>query len=206
MFNTREKKERSLLTKLFLKPHRCSSPKCVTVRRQNRPGFHGARPRKSLSEFGQQLKEKQKIKFTYGVRESYMKKLFGKALKDPEVSGEMFMKLLERRLDNALYRMGFALSRSVARQLIGHGHILVNQRKVTIPSYQVKANDVVSIRPQSKDHPAFKELASFLKQYEPPVWLVLDKEKLEGKVISLPKDFDITFDLNLVVDYYSKIY
>ena len=206
MFNTREKKERSLLTKLFLKPHRCSSPKCVTVRRQSRPGFHGSKPRKSLSEFGQQLKEKQKIKFTYGVRESYMKKLFGKALKDPEVSGEMFMKLLERRLDNALYRMGFALSRSVARQLIGHGHILVNQRKVTIPSYQVKASDVVGIRPQSKDHPAFKELAGFLKQYEPPVWLALDREKLEGKVISLPKDFDITFDLNLVVDYYSKIY
>lgn len=205
MFNTKEKKERSLGVKLFLKPHRCSSPKCVTVRRPTRPGVHGKARRRAPSEFGQQLMEKQKIRFAYGIREAQMRRVFAAASKHKGITGEMIISFLERRLDNVVYRIGLAPSRSVGRQLIGHGHIMVNGKKVTIPSYEVKVNNVITIRPQSKDHLLFKDLAERLKQYEPPVWLVLDRERLEGKVISLPKDFEIPFDVNLVVDYYSKI-
>jgi small subunit ribosomal protein S4 len=204
MFNTKEKKERSLGTKLFLKAHRCSSPKCVIIRRPKRPGSHGGDRRRALSEFGQQLREKQKIQFTYGVRETYLKKIFGLAAKNPGVTGPMIIGFLERRLDNAVFRLGFAPSRSVARQLVSHGHILVSGRKVTIPSFQVKTGDTIVIRPQSANHPLLKDLKTNLAKYEPPVWLGLDKEKLEGRVVSLPKDFEIPFDVNLVVDYYSK--
>ena len=204
MFNTTEKKERSLGIKLFLKPHRCLSAKCVTVRRPTRPGVHGKAYRRALSEYGEQLKEKQKIQFSYGLRETYMKKIFREALRNPSATGAMIMNFLERRLDNVVYRLGLAPARSVGRQLVSHGHILVNSRRVDIPSYQVKAGDTIAIRLQSKNHPAFKDLSAALSKYEPPSWLALDKEKLEGKVISLPKDFDETFDLSKVVDYYSK--
>ena len=204
MFNTKEKKERSLGVKLFLKPYRCNSPKCVTARRPQRPGLHGKAFRRALSEFGQQLLEKQKIRFTYGVRERQFEKLFNLAAKNPGVTGPMLMVFLERRLDNVVYRLGLAQSRSVARQLVGHGHIFVNGRRVSIPSYQVKIGDMIVVRPQSKDLSVFKGLADFLKNYDAPVWLVIDKEKLEGKVVSDPKDLDIPFDVNMVVDFYSK--
>src|SRR3989338_292340 len=203
MFNTKEKQERSLGTKLFLKAARCNSPKCVSVRRPQRPGLHG-KSYKTLSEFGQQLKEKQKIRFTYGIREAQMELVFKKAAKNPGVTGEMIISILERRLDNVVYRLGIAPSRSVGRQLVGHGHILVNGRKVTIPSYQVRVGDTITIRPQSNEHPLLKDLGERLEKYEPPVWLALDAAKLEGKVLSAPKDFEISFDVNMVVDYYSK--
>lgn len=116
----------------------------------------------------------------------------------------MMVQMLERRLDNVLYRMGFAESRSIGRQLAGHGHIMVNGRKVTIPSYLVKVGDVISIRPESKNSPQFKDLAERLKKYDAPVWVSVDPDKLEGKLVSLPKDFEVPFDVNLVVDYYSK--
>lgn len=205
MFNTREKKERSLGIKLFLKAARCNSPKCATVRRPTKPGAHGKSRGRSLSEFGEQLKEKQKFQFSYGLRESQIKNLFKKALKSRGVTGARFLSLLEGRLDNVVFRLGLAPSRSVARQLVGHGHIMVDNQRVTIPSYQVKAGEVISIRPQSKEHPVFKALGESLKKYEPPSWLFLDKEKMEGKVISAPKDFDESFDVNMVVDYYSKV-
>lgn len=203
MFDTREKKERSLGTKLFLKASRCNSPKCVTVRRPIRPGLHG-KGYKNFSEFGQQLREKQKIRFTYGIREAQMERIFQKASKNPGVTGEIILSLLERRLDNVVYRLGFSASRSVGRQLVGHGHILVNGRKVTIPSHQVRVGDIISIRPQSLNHPAFKDLADKLQKYEALVWLALDPAKLEGRIISEPKDFEAPFDVNLVVDFYAK--
>ena len=203
MFNTKEKQERSLGTKLFLKAARCNSPKCVSVRRPQRPGLHG-KSYKTLSEFGQQLKEKQKIRFTYGIREAQMELVFKKAAKNPGVTGEMIISILERRLDNVVYRLGIAPSRSVGRQLVGHGHILVNGHKVTIPSYQVRVGDTITIRPQSNEPPLLKDLGERLEKYEPPVWLALDAAKLEGKVLSAPKDFEISFDVNMVVDYYSK--
>ncbi len=203
MFNTQEKKERALGTKLFLKAHRCNSPKCATIRRPSRPGLHG-KARHTTSEFGQQLNEKQKIKVSYGIRESQMRRIFSVASKNPGVTGTMMVQMLERRLDNVLYRMGFAESRSIGRQLAGHGHIMVNGRKVTIPSYLVKVGDVISIRPESKNSPQFKDLAERLKKYDAPVWVSVDPDKLEGKLVSLPKDFEVPFDVNLVVDYYSK--
>ena len=108
------------------------------------------------------------------------------------------------RLDNLVYRLGLVPSRSVGRQMTNHGHFLVNGKKVTIPSYRVKVGDIVAIRSQSKDHIVFKDLSLNMKKIEPPVWLYLDKEKIEGKVISLPKDVEAFFDINLVIDYYSK--
>ncbi len=203
MFNTKEKKERSLGVKLFLKASRCNSPKCVMIRRPQKPGQHGKR-RRTLSEYGLQLMEKQKIQVSYGLRETQVKKIFEKASSNPGVTGEMIIQLLEKRLDNVVYRLGFALSRSVARQLVSHGHIVVNGRKVTIPSYSLRIGDKIGIRKESKDHPVLKDLSESLKKYEAPVWLSVDSEKLEGKVLAMPKDVDAPFDVNMVVDYYSK--
>ena len=204
MFNTSEKKERSLGVKLFLKGDRCNSPKCAMTRKPYRPGAHGKRRSRAPSEFKSQLQEKQKIKATYGLREAYMKRIVYEAMKNPEVTGLMIVNFLERRLDNVIYRLGLVVSRSVARQMVGHGHFLVNGKKVTVPSYRVRIGDIVSIRPQSKSHPNFNDLAINLKKTEPPVWLVLDKEKVEGKVSALPKDIEAIFDINSVIDYYSK--
>lgn len=204
MFNTQEKRERALGTKLFLKAHRCNSPKCATIRNPQLPGVHGKARRRPPSEVGIQLREKQKIKAAYGIREAAMSKVFASANKNPGVTGQMIGVFLERRLDNVVYRLGFAPSRSVARQLVGHGHITVNGRKVSIPSYLVRVNDAIAIRAQSAAHPLFANVRESLKQYEVPVWLSLDKEKLEGRVVSAPKDFDMPFDVNMVVDYYSK--
>lgn len=172
-----------------------------------RPGVHGKARRRARSEFGNQLSEKQKIKFSYGLRERQFRRAFVAAAQNPGVTAEMFMRFLERRLDNVVYRLGFAPSRSVARQLVGHGHLLVNGRRVTIPSYEVKIGDVVSIRPQSSSHPLFKDLAAILKKRENdvPPWLKVDVEKIEGKIVAPPKDFEVPFNLALVVDYYSKI-
>lgn len=205
MFDTREKKERALGVKLFLKAERCSGQKCATIRRPYRPGMHGkSRRRRNLSEMGQQLMEKQKVRFSYGIRESQMRKVFDRAVKSPGVTGEMIVAFLEKRLDNIVYRFGFAPSRSVARQLVGHGHFLVNGHKVTTPSYRLKIGDVISIRPQSKDHPAFKELDITFKKYEAPSWLKMNIVKKEGEMVGEPKGIEMPFNINMVVDYYSK--
>ena len=203
MFNTKEKVERKLGVKLFLKAHRCNSPKCVQLRRGYRPGLHG-QARHAVTEFGQLLNEKQKIKASYGLREGHLQKIFDTALKNPGNTGNVITQLLERRLDNAIFRLGLAPSRSVARNLISHGHIMVNGRKHNISSYVVEIGDKLSIRPQSKDDASFKKLSETLKNFEAPVWLRLNKEKMEGEVVSLPKDFEVPFDVNMVVDYYSK--
>ncbi len=206
MFNTREKKERSLGVNLFLKATRCNSPKCVLSRNPHPPGMHGkaVRGKRSMSEFGTQLREKQKIKAVYGIRESAMKKVFQTATKSQGITGAMMWMLLERRLDNVVYRLGFAPSRSVGRQLVGHGHIMVNGRRTDIPSYLVKVGDKITIRKESKDYQIVKDLGEKLKKYEAPVWLKLDNEKIEGVVAAMPKDVDMPFDANMVVDYYSK--
>ncbi len=215
MFDTRERKERALGTKLGLKPFRSLSPKAAIVRKPQRPGQHGGARRRAPSEFGEQLSEKQKFKYTYGLREAQMRRIFKLAAKSPSNTGPLFMGLLERRLDNVVYRLGIAPSRSVARQLVGHGHIQVsskggsssggNFRRVKSPSFQVKAGDVIRIRPESKNHPLFKDLAETLKKYEVPAWLSTNPETFEGKVLSLPRDLEIPFDISKVVDYYSKI-
>lgn len=203
MIHLKEKKERSLGAKLFLKGERCNSPKCALTRRPTRPGVHGKR-RKIVSEYGHQLSEKQKIKFSYGLNERQIETIFQKALKKPGAIKDFIVKELETRLDNAVFRLGLASSKRVARQMVSHKHILVNGKRVSAPSYKVLVNDVISIRPQSKDLPLFKDLKNTLKNYQPPVWLALDQEKIEGKVLALPSEVDSIFDINLVVDYYSK--
>jgi small subunit ribosomal protein S4 len=166
--------------------------------------MHGKRRRRALSEYGQQSQEKQKLKFMYGIRENQMKNIFTAALKNPGATGEMIISILERRLDNVVFRLGLARSRSVARQLINHGHIFVNKHRINIPSYLVRVGDAISIRPQSKEYQIFKDLPASLKRYEPPIWLSIDKEKFLGKVVSMPKDYEVPCDVNMVVDYYSK--
>ena len=205
MKGPKEKKERALGEKLFLKGERCLSPKCAVVRRPYRPGVHGRKRSKGkLSEFGQQLQEKQKLKLTYGLKETQFKHLFKEAFKKSGSESSIVLEKLERRLDNVVFRLGFAVSRSITRQMVSHSHILVNNKRVNTPSYSVKIGDIISIKPKSKDLPLFKDLQDKIKKYEPPSWLSLDKEKLEGKIITMPSNIQTPFNINLVVEYYSR--
>ncbi len=194
-----EKKERSLGVKLFLKSERCNSPKCVMVRRPYRPGVHGQKPH-PLTEYARQLREKQKIQISYGLNNRQMRNLF-KNYEPKEI-----IKILETRLDRVVNLLGFAGSIRIARQLVNHGHILVNGRKVNIPSYQVKPGDVISLKPRSQNLKIFEDLPLKLKQYQPPPWLSLDKEKKEGRCLNWPnlEEVIFPFDIDLVVQYYSR--
>jgi small subunit ribosomal protein S4 len=205
MFNTRARQERKVGTPLFLKPNRSLTGKSAITRRPARPGQHGAARRRTGSEFARQLLEKQKLRFTYGVREAQMKNYFKQASKSSENTAAALVSLLERRLDNVVYRSGLAPSRSVARQAVGHGHIQVNGKRVSAPSAKVYLGDVVRIRPQSKDYATFKDLAERMKKADAPNWISVNPETAEATVKILPKDIDTGFDISLVVDYYSKL-
>jgi len=204
MIRTKEKQERALGMKLFLKGERCNSPKCAAAKRPYRPGVHGRKRTKAKSEYGSQLLEKQRIRISYGLREKQLATIFKKAMKKTGSTGEIIIGALERQLSNTVFRLGLASSRTVAGQLIGHGHILVNNKKVTIPSFLVKAGYVISIKPSSQNLLIFKKLADTIKKHETPEWLSLDADKMEGKVKGLPKNIEVPFDINLVVDFYSK--
>lgn len=197
-----EKRERSLGIKLAIKGDRCSSPKCALTRKPYRPGQHGKKHRK-LSEYGIQLREKQKVRFSYGLTEKQLKKVFSEAEKKPGVTADEVIAILESRLDNAIFRLSLAPSRIAAKQFVCHGHFTVNGRKVTVPSYRVKINDKIAIRAESKDHPSFKDLGERLKNVEAPSWFSFDKNMLEATVLSKPTDVPQPFDINMVVDYYS---
>ncbi len=199
-----EKKERSLGLKLSIRGERCLSPKCAFIRKPHRPGQHGKKYRRKLSEFGMQLQEKQKVKFSYGLSEKELRRVFEGAAEKSESVIKNIAEALENRLDNVVMRLGFAESRSIARQLVSHGHILVNGRRVTIPSYRLKVGDVITVRSTSRSNPLFQELPSKLKNYDVPDWLSLDKETPSGKVEALPRNIELPSDINLVVDYYSK--
>ncbi len=205
MFNTKARQERRLGTPLFLKPNRSATGKSAIVRRPNKPGQHGEMRRRAPSEFGRQLAEKQKIRYSYGVREAQMKKYFTIASHGATTTGPALINLLERRLDNVVYRLGLAPSRSVARQIVNHGHIQVNGRRLNAPSAQVYVGDAIRVRPQSKEKGPFRDLADRLKKTEVPNWLTINLETTEGTVKLLPKDIDTSFDISLVVDYYSKL-
>ncbi len=204
MKKSAEKKERALGMKLFLKGERCSSPKCAMVRRPTRPGIHGGKRRRAKSEYGEQLLEKQRIRVSYGLREAQIAKVVRNSLKKTGAINEIIISKLERQLSNIVFRLGLTPSRIIARQLINHGHFLVNGKKITIPSYSVKVGDVISIKPSSQKLLIFKDLLIKIKKYEPPEWLSIDKEKFEGRIKSLPQNIEVPFDINLVVDYYSK--
>ena len=192
-------------TKLFLKGDRCLSGKCALEKRPNVPGQHGA-GRKNVKEYGLQLREKQKAKRYYGVLESQFKGYFEKADKTEGVTGENLLSLLERRLDNVVYRIGLADSRKEARQFVNHGHFRLNGKKVTIPSLIVRAGDVITLREESRSSEKFKNLIEALDTRITPKWIELDKAQVVAKVAALPArdDVDFPFEEHLIVELYSK--
>jgi small subunit ribosomal protein S4 len=193
-------------TKLFLKGDRCYSGKCSVAKRQTPPGMHGV-SRKKVSEYGMQLREKQKIRRTYGLMESQFAATFDRASRVRDMpTGEAMLQLLELRLDNVCYRLGFGVSRPQARQLLLHGHITVNGKKVNIPSYEVKVGDVIAVKEGSRDIPVYKELREGA-QHNVPRWLELNADALEGKVIQKPtrEDIDMSLSEHLMVEFYSRV-
>ena len=192
-------------TKLFLKGERCLSDKCSLNRRPTAPGQHGA-SRKKSKEYELQLREKQKAKRYYGVLETQFKNYFVKADRMEGVTGENLLSLLERRLDNVVYRMGMAESRADARQLVLHGHFTLNGKKVAIPSLQVREGDVISVKETSRQSAKIKGLIEDLDARIFPKWLDVDKSTATAKVIALPKreDVEFPFEEHLIVELYSK--
>ena len=192
-------------TKLFLKGDRCYSDKCAITKRHTPPGMHG-QGRKKQSEYGIQLREKQKVRRAYGVLESQFRKYYDVAANMHGVTGDNMLQLLERRLDNVAYRLNFGESRPMARQLVTHGHIRVNGKKVDIASYQVKVGDVITLRDKTRDIELFKTLREQGASRTIPKWLELDAETLTGKVVALPQrdDIDLTIEEHLFVEFYSR--
>ncbi|MDD6799581.1 MAG: 30S ribosomal protein S4 [Firmicutes bacterium] len=192
-------------TKLFLKGDRCLSGKCSIDRRPSLPGQHGA-GRKNVKEYGMQLREKQKAKRYYGVLENQFLNYFIKAEKMEGVTGDNLLSLLERRLDNVVFRMGLAESRKEARQLVTHGHFRINGKKVNVPSILVRVGDVITLRDESRSSEKFKTLIDEIDTRISPKWLEMDKENIIAKVTALPKkeDIDFPFEEHLIVELYSK--
>jgi len=192
--------------KLFIKGERCYSPKCAMVKKNFPPGAHGAKGYPRLSGYGIQLREKQKAKKIYRILEAQFKNYFKKAFKNKENTGEILLQLLEMRLDNVIYRSGLAKSRNLARQLVSHGHFLVNSKKVNIPSYQLKIGDIISLKDKSKNLKIFSKLKEQIKKTEPLGWISIDLEKLEIKITDKPKlsDAKKEFDPKLIIEFYSK--
>ncbi|MBO8129576.1 MAG: 30S ribosomal protein S4 [Peptococcaceae bacterium] len=192
-------------TKLYLKGDRCYT-KCTIERRPNPPGLHGARRRGKITEYGLQLREKQKARRTYGVLERQFRRYYDKAARQPGITGENLLRLLERRLDNVVYRLGLGASRSEARQLVRHGHFTVNGRKVNIPSFQVRVGDVIGLKERSKSMPRIQELMERAAENTPPAWLEYDPDRAEGRVVDLPTrdQIDVPVKEQLIVELYSK--
>ncbi|MBI2869110.1 MAG: 30S ribosomal protein S4 [Chloroflexi bacterium] len=192
--------------KLFLKGGRCFTPKCAADKRSKAPGQTQARRRPKVSDRGIQLHEKQKARFSYGLMERQFKNYFLDAEKQPGITGDNLMVILERRLDNAVFRLGFADSRSQARQLVRHGHITLNGRKTNIPSRLIGEGDTIGWREGSVKTELFKMVSQAVESKTVPGWLTLDREKLIGKVITMPtpNDVDLRFDGKAIVEYYSR--
>ena len=191
--------------KLFFKGTRCYTKKCSFERRPTPPGQHGVRRRK-MGDFGVQLREKQKVRRTYGVLERQFKNYFDDAESRPGVTGDNLLRSLEMRLDNVVYRMGFAASRPQARQLVTHGHFAVNGRPTNIASFHVKPGDLISVRESRIGREPFKMARETLRSHQVPEWLSVDAAKLSGTINDLPRRDQMQLDLNeqLVVEYYSR--
>ncbi len=191
--------------KLFLKGDRCVSKKCSIERRPTVPGVHGNNPsRRKPSEYQMQLREKQKVKRAYGVLEKQFRRYYDEAERQKGITGENMLSLLERRLDNVVYRLGFAASRDQARQMVTHSLFTLNGKKANIPSMQVKVGDVIAVKENKKNSELFKELKDV--KLVTPKWLETDLEKLTGKVVALPQrdDIDLTIKEHLIIELYSK--
>ncbi|MCI9561597.1 MAG: 30S ribosomal protein S4 [Clostridia bacterium] len=189
--------------KLFLKGEKCYNGKCPFEKRPTPPGAHGL-GRKKVSEYGQQLREKQKVKRIYGVQEGQFRSYYEKADRMKGITGENMLSLLERRLDNVIFRMGIGVSRAQARQLVNHGHFVVNGKKVNVPSYIVKVGDVVSVKENKTSNKYFEAVKA--NKVTTPKWLEFDPEKLQGKILALPvrEDIDSQISEHMIVELYSK--
>lgn len=205
MMGPKGKLERKLGEVLNLKAERSTGPKAPLNRRPNRPGQHGnKRSRRQMSDYGKQLRETLKFKLTYGLNDRNLRRLFAMAKKSKGDVAAKLLELFERRLQNVVYRSGIAPSRLSARNYIVQGHIKVNNRKVVSPGYMVKVGDVLSIRKESQNKAAFKELKDVLTRVEAPSWLVVDPANLTVKVIALPTQEEQKFEINLLVESFSK--
>ncbi len=192
--------------KLFLKGERCYTDKCAIEKRNVPPGQHGRSRRQKVVGYGVQLREKQKVKRTYGVLENQFRRYFEAADRQKGITGELLLQALERRLDNVIYRLGFATSRAQARQLVRHGHFTVNGRKVDIPSYPVRAGDTVTVRSSSGENPTIVHAMEEVKGRGIPEWLLLDADKKAGTISSLPtrEQINLPVQEQLIVELYSK--
>lgn len=195
--------------KLFLKGARCFSPKCAIERRAYPPGQHGRGAtfrRRRASDYSRQLREKQKARRIYGVLERQFRRYYREALRRTGVTGENLLILLETRMDNVVYRMGFADSRAQARQLVQHGHFDLNGRRTKAPSALLKPGDVVSVRESSRGQKYFKQLAAVMEQRDVPEWVIIEPSQLSGRVLALPtrEAIDQPLDESLIVEYYSR--
>ena len=192
--------------KLMLKGSRCSSPSCAMVKRNYPPGFHGPKQKIRRSDYGVQLNEKQKLRKQYNILEKQFKSIFDKAFTKDGDTGENLLKLLEFRLDNVIYRSGFAESRFQARQLVNHGHFLVNDKKVNIPSYKVKVGDIICIKKKSQQSKLFSSLIDKQKKMNFPSWINFDLKKITSKILHEPalKDINTNINLQMIVEYYSR--
>ncbi len=191
--------------KLFLKGERCTTKKCAMERRPVIPGQHGnSRRRVTFSEYGSQLREKQKVKRMYGVLEKQFRDYYEEAERMKGVTGENMLSLIERRLDNVVYRMGIGASRSQCRQIVNHGHITVNGKRVNIPSYQVKVGDVIAVKENKQELESFKAIKGM--KIVMPKWLEFDTNTLTGKIVALPARDDIDADIKeqLIIELYSR--
>jgi small subunit ribosomal protein S4 len=192
--------------KLFLKGAKCFSDKCPVEKRNFAPGQHGKDRKAKIVGYGLQLREKQKTKRIFFTQERQFRNYFEQAARSKAVTGEMLLQQLERRLDNIIYRMGFAVSRRQARQLVRHGHVQVNGRKVDIPSYEVNVGDEIAVREKSRQLPVLAAAREFTSHQAPPSWLEIDRENLKGRVTSIPTRAEINLPINeqLIVELYSK--
>ena len=191
--------------KLFLKGDRCYTDKCAVARRAYAPGQHG-QGRRKLSEYGTQLREKQKVRRAYGILEGQFEHYFEMANKKDGVTGENLLSILESRLDNVVYKLGLAVSRPEARQLVSHAHFTVNGKKVNIPSYLVKPGDVIAVREKSRSSAKFEAILGSTESRIVPKWLDMNRDTLEGRVIALAEreDIDLPIEEHLIVEFYSK--
>jgi small subunit ribosomal protein S4 len=193
--------------KLYLKGERCYTEKCAIEKRNFAPGQHGKDKKAKIVGYGLQLREKQKARRYYGLLETQFRNLFEKAAKMKGVTGDNMLNMLERRLDNVIFRMGFGTSRNQARQVVRHGHIEVNGRKVNIPSFQVRPGDVIAVRPKSKENKAILHAREATAAFPNPNWLEVDRDNLKARVLQQPKREDLVqIQLNeqLIVELYSK--
>ena len=191
--------------KLFLKGDRCYTDKCAVTRRAYAPGQHG-QSRRKLSEYGTQLREKQKVRRAYGILEGQFRHYFELANKKEGVTGENLLTILESRLDNVVYKLGLAVSRPEARQLVSHAHFTVNGKKVNIPSYMVKPGDVIAVREKSRSSAKFEAILASTESRIVPKWLDMNRDTMEGRVVAFAEreDIDLPIEEHLIVELYSK--